>query len=117
MRWRPSTARCARPAQSRANWWATRPLREPRSSAQTRASGRAASISSAHAQGRQPLRHHAQVFVLAEGVEAHPQAEALGQRNLLFHHLAGVDLAVLALGWARLSVMYSGSRWRRLLVA
>ena len=43
----------------------------------------------------QPLRRDRQVFLLAEGIEAHPQAEALRQRDLLLHHLAGMHLAVL----------------------
>src|SRR5256885_10998198 len=42
-------------------------------------------------QGLQPLSHHAQVLVLAEGIEAHPQAEALGQRDLFLNHLAGMQ--------------------------
>mmetsp|Transcript_71390 Transcript_71390/g.168262 ORF Transcript_71390/g.168262 Transcript_71390/m.168262 type:complete len:240 (-) Transcript_71390:255-974(-) len=48
----------------------------------------------------QPLRHDRQVFVLAERIEADPQAEALGQRDLLLDRLAGMDLAMLAVGTA-----------------
>ncbi|OMP13011.1 hypothetical protein COLO4_02438 [Corchorus olitorius] len=47
-----------------------------------------------HAERGQPLRDDGEVFVLAEGVEAHPEAEALGQRDLLFHDLARMHLAV-----------------------
>jgi len=34
-----------------------------------------------HAKGTQPLRHDGQVFVLAEGVEADPQAKPLGLKE------------------------------------
>src|SRR5213594_2584127 len=43
----------------------------------------------------QPLRDDRQVLVLAERIEAQPQAEALGQRDLFLHHLAGMHLAIL----------------------
>src|SRR6476660_9000760 len=34
---------------------------------------------------------HGEVFVLAAAVEAEPEAEAIRQRNLLLHSLAGID--------------------------
>ena len=68
---------------------------------------------------RQPLRRDRQVLVLAERVEAHPQAEALGQRDLLLHHLARMHLAVLGVRVARGSPSCTraaggaGCWWRR----
>ena len=43
---------------------------------------------------RQPLRDDREVLLLAEAVEADPQAEALGQRDLLLHRLARMHLDV-----------------------
>src|SRR3990167_9085312 len=43
----------------------------------------------------QPLPGNGQVLILAERVEAHPQTETIGQRDLLLHHLARVHLAVV----------------------
>ena len=47
------------------------------------------------AEAREPGGDDRQVLVLREGIEAHPQAEALGERDLLLHHFARMDLAVL----------------------
>ena len=48
----------------------------------------------------QPLADDGQVLALAERVEAHPQPEALGQRDFLLHRLAGVHVAVVGVGGA-----------------
>src|SRR5262245_54157326 len=44
------------------------------------------------AEDLQPVPDDGEVLVLVEGIEGHPQAEALGERDLLFHGLARVDL-------------------------
>ena len=49
----------------------------------------------ADAEEAQPLRDDREVLVLAEGIEAHPQAEALGQRDLLLDDLARMDFAIV----------------------
>jgi hypothetical protein len=61
--------------------------------------GSAASMAAAGTpRDAEPLGHDGQVLVLAEGVEAHPQAKAFGQRNLLFHHLARMHFAIVGVG-------------------
>src|SRR5207237_6112069 len=40
----------------------------------------------------QPVLDDVEVLVLVERIEGHPQAEALGERDLLLDRLAGVDL-------------------------
>src|SRR4051812_27923045 len=40
----------------------------------------------------QPLADDLEIFVLVERIEAHPEPEALGERDLLLDRLAGVDL-------------------------
>jgi hypothetical protein len=42
---------------------------------------------------RQPVGGDGQVIVLVEGVEGQPQAEALGERDLLLGGLAGMDVS------------------------
>src|SRR6478672_13804859 len=61
----------------------------------------------ADAEAAQPLGDDRQVFVLAERIEAHPQAEAFGKRDLLLDHLARMDLAVfgVAVGEVLLHVL------------
>ena len=53
-----------------------------------------------HAERGQPLRRDGEVFVLRERIETHPQAEALGQGNLLLDHLSRMHFAVLGVGVA-----------------
>ena len=48
-----------------------------------------------HAEVAKPRCHDRQVLRLAERIEADPQAEPLGQRDLLLDHLARMHLAVL----------------------
>jgi hypothetical protein len=60
-----------------------RPLREPRSSDHCSAAARTAALGVAHAEVREPVFDDAQVLVLVERPERHPQPEALGQRYLL----------------------------------
>jgi hypothetical protein len=57
-----------------------------------------------------------EVLVLVEGVEGDPQAEALGERDLLLDRLAGCTSPPTCLV-SRFSSMYSGIRWRRFEVA
>src|SRR5258706_9286469 len=40
----------------------------------------------------QPVAHDVEIFVLIERIERHPQAEALGERDLLLDGLPGMDL-------------------------
>ena len=50
------------------------------------------------AKGLEPLRHDRQILVLAEGIEAHPEAKTLGQGDLFLHHLARVHFAIVRMG-------------------
>jgi hypothetical protein len=70
-----------------------------------------------HAELGQPVRADFQVVILAEGVEGQPEAEALGERDLLLGGLAGMDVAVGVVLGSRFSDIFSGIRWRRFEVA
>src|SRR5690348_6847162 len=48
-------------------------------------------LEAAHAEILQPLADDLEVLALVEGIEGHPQAEALGQRDLLLDRLARMD--------------------------
>jgi len=53
------------------------------------------------------------VAVLGEGIEGNPEAETVGEGDLLLQRLALLQLAVDEFT-PQVSVSYSGRRWRRL---
>ena len=81
----------SRPARSWMNCQATRPERLPRVVAHSSASARSVSGSMVEAVIADIAVDHVQIFVLRTFVEAEPQAEAVGQRDLFLDRLGRVD--------------------------
>ena len=81
----------SRPARSWTYCQATRPERAPRVCAHSSASRRRRSGAIVEAVVVDVALDHREVVVLRAGVEAEPEAEAVGQRDLLLDRLARVD--------------------------
>ena len=86
------------PAWARANCQATRPLRDPRCKrelhrlAVQRLARRARRAAPARRENASQPVDGGEIVVLAERIERNPQAEALGQRDLLLDRFAGMHL-------------------------
>ena len=81
----------SRPARSCMNCQATRPEREPRVVAHSSASRSSSASGELDAEMAAIALDHREVFVLAAAVEAEPEAEAVGQRDLFLDRFAGID--------------------------